>query len=63
MQIVQRHHFASHLKRMAVIVRIQDEFFAFVKVWQLHRSLDNNSLNLCSLLFHFHRYSSVLYVF
>ncbi|KAL5979329.1 putative manganese-transporting ATPase pdr2 [Asimina triloba] len=30
-QIVQRHHFASHLKRMAVVVRIQDEFFAFVK--------------------------------
>ncbi|KAF2308736.1 hypothetical protein GH714_014965 [Hevea brasiliensis] len=32
-QIVQRHHFASHLKRMAVVVRIQDEFLAFVKVW------------------------------
>jgi len=31
-QIVQRYHFASHLKRMAVIVRIQEEFFAFVKV-------------------------------
>lgn len=31
-QIVQRHHFASHLKRMAVVVRIQEEFFAFVKV-------------------------------
>ncbi|KAL5999463.1 hypothetical protein ACLOJK_037748 [Asimina triloba] len=31
-QIVQRHHFASHLKRMAVVVRIRDEFFAFVKV-------------------------------
>ncbi|XP_020534686.1 probable manganese-transporting ATPase PDR2 isoform X2 [Jatropha curcas] len=30
-QIVQRHHFASHLKRMAVVVRIQEEFFAFVK--------------------------------
>ncbi|MED6170958.1 putative manganese-transporting ATPase pdr2 [Stylosanthes scabra] len=30
-QIVQRYHFASHLKRMAVIVRIQEEFFAFVK--------------------------------
>ncbi|KAJ9135114.1 hypothetical protein P3X46_032333 [Hevea brasiliensis] len=30
-QIVQRHHFASHLKRMAVVVRIQDEFLAFVK--------------------------------
>ncbi|XP_078437712.1 phosphate deficiency response 2 [Wolffia australiana] len=30
-QIVQRHHFASHLKRMAVVVRIQDDFFAFVK--------------------------------
>lgn len=31
-QIVQRHHFASHLKRMAVVVRIQEEFLAFVKV-------------------------------
>ncbi|XP_011001240.1 PREDICTED: probable manganese-transporting ATPase PDR2 [Populus euphratica] len=30
-QIVQRHHFASHLKRMAVVVRIQEEFLAFVK--------------------------------
>ncbi|KAJ6823587.1 putative manganese-transporting ATPase PDR2 [Iris pallida] len=30
-QIVQRHHFASHLKRMAVVVRTQDNFFAFVK--------------------------------
>ncbi|KAK9288503.1 hypothetical protein L1049_016962 [Liquidambar formosana] len=30
-QIIQRHHFASHLKRMAVVVRIQEEFFAFVK--------------------------------
>ncbi|XP_058084361.1 probable manganese-transporting ATPase PDR2 [Magnolia sinica] len=30
-QIVQRHHFASYLKRMAVVVRVQEEFFAFVK--------------------------------
>ncbi|KAL9437609.1 hypothetical protein AB3S75_023474 [Citrus x aurantiifolia] len=30
-QIVQRHHFASHLKRMSVVVRVQEEFFAFVK--------------------------------
>ncbi|KAG6503109.1 hypothetical protein ZIOFF_035399 [Zingiber officinale] len=30
-QIIQRHHFASHLKRMGVIVRIQDQFLAFVK--------------------------------
>lgn len=30
-QILQRHHLASHLKRMAVVVRIQEEFFAFVK--------------------------------
>ncbi|XP_068658397.1 probable manganese-transporting ATPase PDR2 [Aristolochia californica] len=30
-QIVQRHHFASHLKRMAVVVRVQEEFLAFVK--------------------------------
>lgn len=32
MQIVHRFHFASHLKRMAVIVRVQEEFLAFVKV-------------------------------
>lgn len=31
MQIVQRHHFASHLKRMAVVVRIEENFFSFVK--------------------------------
>uniref|UniRef100_A0A2P2M6G2 Cation-transporting ATPase n=1 Tax=Rhizophora mucronata TaxID=61149 RepID=A0A2P2M6G2_RHIMU len=31
-QIIQRHHFASHLKRMAVVVRVQEEFLAFVKV-------------------------------
>ncbi|KAG0458686.1 hypothetical protein HPP92_021814, partial [Vanilla planifolia] len=30
-QIVHRHHFASHLKRMAVVVNVQEEFFAFVK--------------------------------
>lgn len=30
-QIVQRHHFASHLKRMAVVVRIEEQFLAFVK--------------------------------
>ncbi|XP_007029274.2 PREDICTED: probable manganese-transporting ATPase PDR2 [Theobroma cacao] len=30
-QIVQRHHFASHLKRMSVVVRVQEEFFVFVK--------------------------------
>ncbi|XP_015061017.1 probable manganese-transporting ATPase PDR2 [Solanum pennellii] len=30
-QIVQRHHFASHLKRMAAVVRVQEQFFAFVK--------------------------------
>ncbi|WCJ42338.1 Endoplasmic reticulum transmembrane helix translocase [Euphorbia peplus] len=30
-QIVQRHHFASYLKRMSVVVRIQEDFFAFVK--------------------------------
>lgn len=30
-QIVQRHHFASYLKRMAVVVRVQEEFLAFVK--------------------------------
>lgn len=30
-QILQRHHFASHLKRMAVVARVQEEFFSFVK--------------------------------
>ncbi|GAB2291509.1 Probable manganese-transporting ATPase pdr2 [Dionaea muscipula] len=30
-QIIQRHHFASHLKRMAVVVSVQEEFLAFVK--------------------------------
>lgn len=33
-QIVQRHHFASHLKRMAVVVRNQEQFLAFVKVFR-----------------------------
>lgn len=32
MQIVQRHHFASHLKRMAVVVRVEEKFISFVKV-------------------------------
>ena len=32
MQILQRHHFASHLKRMSTVVRVQDSYFAFVKV-------------------------------
>ncbi|CAI0461155.1 unnamed protein product [Linum tenue] len=30
-QIVQRHHFASYLKRMSVVVRVEETFFAFVK--------------------------------
>ncbi|XP_073306723.1 probable manganese-transporting ATPase PDR2 [Primulina huaijiensis] len=30
-QIVQRHHFASYLKRMAVVVRVQEQFVSFVK--------------------------------
>ncbi|XP_021755121.1 probable manganese-transporting ATPase PDR2 [Chenopodium quinoa] len=30
-QIVQRHHFASHLKRMAVVVRVDENFLSFVK--------------------------------
>lgn len=35
-QIVKRHHFASYLKRMSVVVRVQEEFLAFVKVsWLL----------------------------
>jgi hypothetical protein len=41
-QIVQRYHFASHLKRMAVIVRIQEEFFAFVKVCCILNVLSRN---------------------
>lgn len=32
MQIVQRHHFASHLKRMAVVARVDENFIALVKV-------------------------------
>lgn len=43
MQIVQRHHFASHLKRMAVVVRIEDEFLAFVKVCWLQFSFGCSS--------------------
>jgi len=31
-QIVHRFHFASHLKRMSVVVRIQEKFYAFIKV-------------------------------
>eukprot|EP00252_Welwitschia_mirabilis_P016771 TRINITY_DN3715_c0_g2_i1.p1 TRINITY_DN3715_c0_g2~~TRINITY_DN3715_c0_g2_i1.p1 ORF type:complete len:973 (-),score=211.08 TRINITY_DN3715_c0_g2_i1:174-3008(-) len=30
-QILQRHHFASHLKRMAVVARVENVFLAFVK--------------------------------
>ncbi|XP_024368121.1 probable manganese-transporting ATPase PDR2 isoform X1 [Physcomitrium patens] len=30
-QIIQRHHFASHLKRMAVVARIEEKFVALVK--------------------------------
>ncbi|KAL5203124.1 hypothetical protein ABZP36_014076 [Zizania latifolia] len=30
-QIVHRYHFASHLKRMSVVVRIQEKFYAFIK--------------------------------
>lgn len=30
-QILQRHHFASHLKRMSTVVRVQDSYLAFVK--------------------------------
>lgn len=41
-QIVQRYHFASHLKRMAVVVRIQEEFFAFVKVSLFLIVIDRN---------------------
>ncbi|BBM99987.1 manganese-transporting P-type ATPase [Marchantia polymorpha subsp. ruderalis] len=30
-QIMARHHFASHLKRMSVVTRIDENFFCFVK--------------------------------
>lgn len=30
-QIVHRHHFASHLKRMSAVVCVQEQYFAFVK--------------------------------
>ncbi|ONM31917.1 putative manganese-transporting ATPase PDR2 [Zea mays] len=30
-QIVHRYHFASHLKRMSIIVCIQQKFYAFIK--------------------------------
>eukprot|EP00250_Pteridium_aquilinum_P006683 c16550_g1_i2 orf=230-2653(+) len=30
-QILQRHHFASYLKRMSTVVRVQDSYFSFVK--------------------------------
>ena len=48
-QIVHRYHFASHLKRMAVVVRIQEEFFAFVKVCGLFICLDIYPLDTCLL--------------
>lgn len=48
-QIVQRHHFASHLKRMAVVVRIEENFFAFVKVClNLFRERSTNISQLIS---------------
>ncbi|MBA0783340.1 hypothetical protein Gotri_001070 [Gossypium trilobum] len=48
-QIVQRHHFASHLKRMAVVVRVQEDFFAFVKVSEA-RSMERDTVE-CGLTF------------
>ena len=44
-QIVQRHHFASHLKRMAVVVRTEEQFFAFVKVCK--RSITSMMVGWC----------------
>lgn len=35
-QIVHRYHFASHLKRMSVIVRAQEKFLVFAKVNYAH---------------------------
>ncbi|KAJ0025693.1 hypothetical protein Pint_06765 [Pistacia integerrima] len=45
-QIVHRHHFASHLKRMAVVVCIQEKFFAFVKGLVNLSSLSNSFISL-----------------
>ncbi|OEL17438.1 putative manganese-transporting ATPase PDR2 [Dichanthelium oligosanthes] len=42
-QIVHRFHFASHLKRMSVVVRIQEKFYAFIKVSEA-RSLDRDQV-------------------
>ena len=63
-QIVQRHHFASHLKRMAVVVRIQEEYLAFVKVGAGLRTRNlwfkfNNSLFL-SFFFFFSLFSFLI---
>ncbi|KAL2896530.1 putative manganese-transporting ATPase PDR2 [Bienertia sinuspersici] len=43
-QIVQRHHFASHLKRMAVVVRVEEKFLSFVKVGFLETSSSDSAL-------------------
>jgi hypothetical protein len=39
-QIVHRYHFASHLKRMSVIVRVQEKFLVFVKVNYAYKKVD-----------------------
>ncbi|RVX21641.1 putative manganese-transporting ATPase PDR2 [Vitis vinifera] len=39
-QIVKRHHFASYLKRMSVVVRVQEEFLAFVKETKMKEMSD-----------------------
>jgi magnesium-transporting ATPase (P-type) len=49
-QIVHRHHFASHLKRMSVVVRIQEKFYAFIKVQILRDSISQSCYLLRCLL-------------
>ena len=50
-QILQRHHFASHLKRMAVVVRVEGEdgFMVLVKVPFFSSILSPISFSLWSL--------------
>lgn len=49
-QIVHRYHFASHLKRMSVIVRIQEKFYAFIKVRILRDPMKFGSTSCYSVL-------------
>jgi hypothetical protein len=47
---VHRYHFASHLKRMSVIVRIQERFYAFIKVRILRDPLKFRSHGLTQVV-------------